>query len=282
MMGALVGALLGLGGLLILLAVTSRPVSKPQRLRAPDAAGLAGLGNVRTPVVAGACVIVGMVVGLIVLAITSLPIVGVLAAVAGAWLPIGVIRKRARGRRRALMQAWPDAVDTLVSAVRAGMSLPEAVADLGVRGPEVLRPAFEEFGTEYRATGSFGRALEGLHSRLADPVADRVIVSLRIARDVGGTDLARVLTTLSDFLRDDARSRGEIEARQGWTVNAARIAVAAPWITLGLLCTRVDAVAAYSTPTGAVVIVVCAVLSVLAYRGMMMVGSLPAEQRILR
>lgn len=282
MVGALIGAVFGLGGLFILLAFARRPARTSAPTVPADVAGLAGLGNVRTPVIAGACVMVGALLGLVVLAVTSLPVMGALSAVAGAWLPIGVLRRRARSRRRALMQAWPDAVDTLVSAVRAGMSLPEAVADLGARGPEVLRPAFEEFGVEYRATGSFASALESLHMRLADPVADRVIVSLRIARDVGGTDLARVLTTLSDFLRDDARSRGEIEARQGWTVNAARIAVAAPWLTLGLLCTRVDAVAAYSTATGAIVIAVCAVLSVLAYRTMMMVGRLPAERRILR
>jgi tight adherence protein B len=108
-----------------------------------------------------------------------------------------------------------------------------------------------------------------------------VIVSLGIAREVGGSDLGRVLATLSDFLRQDARARGEIEARQSWTVNAARVAVAAPWITLLLLCTRPETVAAYSTAAGAVILIGSAVLSVVAYRVMTAIGRLPDEPRVL-
>ena len=282
MTGLLIGALAGLGLVLILMAMTSSRqvvVAPMRRVRMID---LAGVSGVRLPALVGACLIVGGLVALVVLAVTSLPVAGMLAGIAGAWLPVAMLRRRAKRRRHTLMTAWPDAVDTLVSAVRAGMSLPEAVADLAVRGPELLRSAFAEFATEYRATGSFGVALERLHRELSDPVADRVIVSLRIARDVGGADLSKVLTTLSDFLRDDARSRGEIEARQGWTVNAARIAVAAPWLTLGLLCTRSDAVAAYSSTSGAVLICVCALMSVIAYKVMLAFGSLPTERRVLR
>ena len=46
------------------------------------------------------------------------------------------------------------------------------------------------------------------------------------------------------FLREDARTRAELETRQGWTINAARLAVAAPWIVLGLLSLRPEAVEA--------------------------------------
>ena len=282
MTGPLIGALAGMGLVLILVAIsgTNQLTKAPmRRSRMIDSAGFSG---VRLPGLVGACVIVGGLVALVALAITALPVAAVLAGIAGGWLPIAMLRRRAKHRRRALSVAWPDAVDTLVSAVRAGMSLPEAVADLSVRGPEVLRPAFAEFASEYRATGSFGVALVRLHHELSDPVADRVIVSLRIAREVGGADLSKVLTTLSDFLRDDARSRGEIEARQGWTVNAARIAVAAPWLTLGLLCTRADAVSAYSSATGAVLICVCALMSAIAYKVMLAFGSLPTERRVLR
>ena len=69
-----------------------------------------------------------------------------------------------------------------------------------------------------------------------------------MAREVGGTDLGRLLRTLSAFLREDARTRAELETRQGWTVNAARLAVAAPWI---VLAAAVAAAARRSTPTTA-------------------------------
>jgi tight adherence protein B len=126
-----------------------------------------------------------------------------------------------------------------------------------------------------------GGALLSLQGSIADPVADRVIASLRIAREVGGTDLGVVLRTLSSLLRADLRARGEIEARQSWTISAARLAVAAPWITLVLLCTRAEAASAYRSALGAVILLICAALSVLAYRLMLLIGRLPVEPRTL-
>ena len=52
----------------------------------------------------------------------------------GGYLPVAVVSGRARRRQRELAEVWPEAVDNLASAVRAGMSLPDALAALGVRG----------------------------------------------------------------------------------------------------------------------------------------------------
>jgi len=282
MTGALLGLGLGLGVLLVLLGLgTPRSAREVRVSRLRRLVDRAGLERVGPSAIVGACVGLAIVVGLLALAISGVAIVGLLAAMVAGYLPIAILRRRARTRSTALRSAWPDAVDMLGSAVRAGMSLPEAVTDMGTRGPEALRPAFTAFAADYRASGSFALALESLKDTLRDPVADRVIVSLGIARDVGGSDLGRVLATLSDFLRQDARARGEIEARQSWTVNAARVAVAAPWITLLLLCTRPETVAAYSTATGAAILVGSALLSVVAYRVMTAIGRLPDEPRVL-
>jgi tight adherence protein B len=282
MTGAVIGLGAGIGLLLILLGLMAPRAQRQARTswlrRTIDRAGLERVGP---SAIVGACVALAAVSGLLVVVISGVLILGLLAAVVFGYLPLAVLRRRARTRGIALRSAWPDAVDMLGSAVRAGMSLPEAVIDLGVRGPEALRPAFRSFAADYRASGSFALALDGLKQSLGDPVADRVIVSLGIAREVGGSDLGRVLATLSDFLRQDARARGEIEARQSWTVNAARVAVAAPWITLLLLCTRPETVAAYSTTMGAIIILGSAALSVVAYRVMTAIGKLPDEPRVL-
>ena len=71
---------------------------------------------------------------------------------------------------------------------------------------------------------------------------------MRIAREVGGSDLGRLLRTLSSFLRDDARTRAEPETRQSWVVNSARLAVAAPWILLGLFSIRTESIRAFNAP----------------------------------
>jgi len=94
------------------------------------------------------------------------------------------------------------------------------------------------FAEDYRSTGRFQECLDRLKEGLSDPIADRLIESLRIAREVGDSDLGRLLRTLSAFLREDAQTRAELETRQGWTINAARLAVAAPWIILAMLSSR--------------------------------------------
>lgn len=284
--GTLAGGLLGLasagGLLLILVSLTSPPSSRhPREGRMRRLAREAGVPTV-TPLglwAVGTAVALG--VGCTTLLITAVPVVALMAALGSAVLPLAVLRRRARQRTRAARTAWPEAVDALASGVRAGLSLPEALGSLAQRGPTVLQPAFAGFAAEYHARGSFGQALDSLQVELADPVADRVVAALRVARDVGGSDLGRVLRELSVVLREDARTRGEIEARQSWTVSAARLAVAAPWLTLALLCTRPGAVDAYRTSTGAVVLVAAAVMSLVAYRVMMRIGRLPGEPRLV-
>ncbi len=99
---------------------------------------------------------------------------------------------------------------------------------------------------------------------------------------MGGSDLGRVLRALSQFLREDARSRAELEARQSWTVNAARLALAAPWLVLVMMAFRDSALLAYREPVGVLILAIGAVLSLVAYRLMIHLGRLPEEQRVLR
>jgi tight adherence protein B len=239
-----------------------------------------------TGVTPGGLVAVSGFVGLVVAAVSFLVVpvaaVSLCFGVFAAMAPWTLVRGRARRRLAATRELWPDVVDHLASGVRAGLSLPEAVAQLGDRGPAELRPPFRAFAEDYRATGRFTESLDVLKDRLADPVADRIVEALRLTRDVGGTDLGRLLRTLSSFLRDDLRTRGEIEARQGWTVYAARLAVAAPWVVLAMLSTRPEAIGAYDSTAGAVVLLAGAACTVVAYRVMLRVARLPDDPRVLR
>jgi tight adherence protein B len=58
--------------------------------------------------------------------------------------------------------------------------------------------------------------------------------------------------------------------------------VAAPWLVLAMLASRPEATAAYNTPTGAAVLAGGAATSVVAYRFMRRLGSLPEDERVLR
>jgi tight adherence protein B len=283
-MGALVGLVAGLGLLLIWLAWSSptertAPRTRDARLRELlDRAGLVGTS------VAGfvaVCAATALVVLLVVQVISrTLPVAFVFAVMAG-YLPLAAVQSRVRRRQRELAEVWPEAVDNLASAVRAGLSLAEALSQLGRRGPEPLRPAFVAFATDYQVTGRFGECLDRLKVRLSDPVGDRVVEGLRIAREVGGGELGSLLRNLSTYLREDARTRSELESRQAWTVNGARLAVAAPWLVLLMLSFQREVITRYASPAGVVVLVTGAALCLVAYRLMVRIGRLPAERRVL-
>jgi tight adherence protein B len=282
--GALAGLALGLGLVLVIGAMTSDPPAA--RARRPHALGdlvaQSGVVGVTPTGVVLACVGTGFVAGFLVLGVSRAPVIAGAFAVIAASTPVSYLRWRRRQRADELRTLWPDVVDNLASAVRAGLSLPEALTQLAQRGPEPLRPAFRAFGEDYRATGRFGECLDRLKDRLADPVGDRIVESLRLAREVGGSDLGRLLRTLSAFLREDARTRAELETRQAWTVNAARLAVGAPWVLLALLSFRPEAVDAYNSTAGLVLLAVGGAICVVAYRLMLRIGRLPAEGRVLR
>ncbi|NEE03307.1 type II secretion system F family protein [Phytoactinopolyspora halotolerans] len=288
-MGALLGLTFGVGVVMVWQGWTGSGTSTASRnpsggvlARLDELIAEAGLEAVsgRQVLLSGAGL--GLVTGLTFLTVSRTVPVALAFAVFGAYAPVALVRLRARARQRELRDLWPDAVDNLASAVRAGLSLPEALTQLGTRGPEPLRLTFQRFGEDYRATGRFADCLDALKRRLADPTGDRIVESLRIARDVGGSDLGRLLRTLSAFLREDARTRSELEARQSWVVNAARLAVAAPWILLALLSMRSVSVEAFNAPAGWLVLAGGGGLCVAAYRLMMRVGRLPREERVLR
>jgi tight adherence protein B len=285
--GALLGMLLGCGLLLVWLAASDpRP---PRRARAGGSvavrtrlllvrAGAAGVSLVSLSVL---CTALGLLVAVVMAAVSGAAPVGVVFGLAAAYGPIALLRARARRLQRERAALWPDVVDDLASGVRAGMSLPDALSRVGERGPHGLRAAFVAFGQEYQTTGRFGVCLDHLKADLADPVGDRVVEALRVAREVGGGDLGPLLRALSGYLREDLRTRGELESRQAWTVNAARLAVGAPWVVLLLMSLQRDVVSRYASLGGSLVLLVGGGLCLLAYRLMVRIGRLPAERRVL-
>jgi tight adherence protein B len=280
-----VPALLATGLVLLVLGSNGRaPATRPRRWTRSfhDWTTQAGIRGVRPWHVVAVCGGSGAAAGLAVVALTGAPWLGLAFAGLAAWLPLGALQARRRRRLRDLCEVWPDAIDNLASGVRAGLSLPEAVAGLAQRGPVALRAPFARFADDYHATGRFGAALDRLKDELADPTADRVVEALRLAREVGGSELGRTLRTLSGFLRDEQRVRKELEARQTWVVVAARMAFATPWAVLLLLATKPEAVAAYRGAGGAVVLAIGATMAVAGYRMMLAIGRLPPEERVLR
>jgi tight adherence protein B len=285
-MTLLLGCTLGLGLVLALSpvlwpagAMRSAPGHGGFVVRLHDRLAQAGLHSVTVPLLAVVSAMVGVACAAVTLAVVPVAALGATAGLIGLALPLMAVTRRARRRRQRTRGSWPDALDHLVSAVRSGLSLPDSVSTLAHVGPDATRADFAAFEHQYAATGNFAISLDALKSRLADPVADRILETLRMSREVGGNELTTVLRNLMFSLRQEAAIRAEVEARQSWVVNAARLGVAAPWIVLLLLSTRPEAAAAYNSSAGVMVIVAGLLVSLVAYRVMLSLGRLPEERR---
>lgn len=283
-MSVILGATLGVGLLLVaspLLWPARGDALRRERGRPAYAdefafAGIPGAPLAAVLAVAGVLAAVGAALAHAVFAVPVLTAVG--GVLGGLLVPV-VIRNRANRRRSANRAIWPDVVDHLVASVRAGMSLPDSVGALAELGPAVTRTAFASFDDDFRRTGDFGHAVDTLKARLADPTADRILETLRMAREVGGTDLTAVLRGLSAYLREDATLRAEVGARQSWIRNAARLGVAAPWLLLLVLASRPETLEAYDSAAGSALILCGVGVTLVAYRLMLGLGRLPEERR---
>lgn len=280
----LVGAMLGAGVLLVLSPwlwparpAATAPAEPSALARLIGEAGFAERARPRT-VLASAALVGAIAAALVWLVFPTLPL-WLLAGIVGAYAPVAWLQSRARRRAKERRGLWPDVCDLLVSSVRAGMSLADAVASLAVSGPERLRPDFVRFARDVSASGHLDAALAGLKARLADPIADRIVETLRMAREVGGTELVPTLRALGASVRADATLRAEVEARQSWIRAAAVLGAVAPWVILGLLALRPEAAAAYGSPQGIGLILGGAVVTVVAFRLMLRVGRLAEPRR---
>lgn len=201
---------------------------------------------------------------------------GVLAA------GISFVTIRAKGsfNEAALVAAWPEVIDHLMSGIQSGLSLSESLAGLATRGPEVLRPSFVRFKATLFRSGDLTEAIDELKESFAHHGSDQIFEALLIAKTLGGSELLQILRTLGDFLRQDLALRREIEVKHGWIKNSAHISAAAPWILLLLLSTQPSTAAAYSTSTGGMILIAGLFMTAVAYIWMNRLGRLPQTPRV--
>ena len=195
--GAFVGLVLGLGLLAIWWSLWEQEGSAVRRGRIGEVLDrlrddlvVVGLGTVPPIAVPLLSAGLGLVVAAALWAVSGAVVPSVTIGTASSGLPVLLLRSAARRRATALREVWPEAVDHINSAIRAGLSLPEALVQLSRKGPEQLRPAFTEFGRDYQASGDFAASLDRLKVRLADPVGDRIV-------EVGGRDPSARLNILA-------------------------------------------------------------------------------------
>ena len=135
-------------------------------------------------------------------------LLGLLLGALGPWFFLSV--RRARRESRFLAQL-PDTLQLLAGSLQAGYSLPQAM-DSVVR--EAHPPISQEFNralVETRLGMPAEDALDGIGIRTDSRDFSWIVMAIRIQREVGG-NLAELLTTVAETLRERERLRRQVRA----------------------------------------------------------------------
>ncbi|MDP8969037.1 MAG: hypothetical protein M3N52_00705 [Actinomycetota bacterium] len=205
---------------------------RPQRLRQwMVQAGLADVGLSELVAVVAALFVVGAGLAFAVFGGVAAPLV---AGVFVGWLPVAAARARRRQRLEQARESWPRLIEEIrLQTTSMGRSVPQALFDVGRRGPEELRPAFEAAQREWLISTDFERSLNVLKARLADATADAVCETVLVAHEVGGSDIDRRLGALIEDRVQDLQGRKDAQAKQAGARFARWFVIVVP---LGMAC----------------------------------------------
>lgn len=206
------------------------------------------------------------------------------ALVAGgfaATAPAASYRNRRERLRAEAREAWPRLIEEMrLQTNSLGRSIPQALFDVGRRGPEDLRPAFSAAEREWLISTDFERTISVLKERLADPTADAACETLLVAHEVGGSDVDRRLAALAEDRVQDLQGRKDARAKQAGVRFARRFVLIVPaGMALAGLSIGTGR-AAYETALGQLLVVagLGVVVSCWAWAGRLL--RLPAEERV--
>jgi tight adherence protein B len=210
---------------------------------------------------------------------------GILPALAiagfGASFPIASARVRAQARRTRALEAWPRLIEELrILTGSLGRSIPQALFEVGGRGPDELRPAFDIAQREWLLSTDFAKTIGVLKARLGDATTDAVCETLLVAHELGGTEIDRRLEALADDRRLDCQGRKDARSRQAGARFARRFVLFVP---LGMAMAGMsvgDGRAAYGTATGQALVLVGIAVVVVCWLWASRIMRLPSEDRV--
>ena len=190
-----------------------RPGSEPSRwlLRRLSRMIVQAQADVSVGEVLAAIAVLGLLGFTLAIALTSLLLIGVGAAVVGAAAPIAWLTwQRHRVERRFAGQLL-DTIAMLAGSVRSGHSLLQALEHVVTEAPEPTRGAIALVVREIGLGASQEDALERLADRMPSDDLELIVSAVNVHHQIGGS-LARVLDSIAETINERSRIEGDIRS----------------------------------------------------------------------
>jgi len=152
--------------------------------------------------------------------------------------PFFWLKRRRKKRLRLFETQLPDAVDMLVSAMKAGYSFQAAAQFIGDEMQDPAGPEFARFYDEQRLGIDVRQAMLNLQGRVDSQDLKMFVTAVLIQRETGG-NLSDVLQNLSDLIRERIKMRGQIETLIAEPKMSARFLALLP-VVVALILTVVS------------------------------------------
>lgn len=201
--------------------------------------------------------------------------VGILGGVIGFMIPIWWLRGRQKKRVSLFRDQLPDAIDMLVSAMKAGYSFQAAMRFIGEEISAPLGPEFMRFYEEQRLGMEVRTAMLALQSRIDSLDLKMFVTAILIQRETGG-NLSEVLGNIGTLMRERAALKADIETLTAESKMSARILSALP-VVVFILINLINAnfmKPMLSSNTGIYVFVAAAFMVMAGYYTMMKIADI--------
>jgi tight adherence protein B len=219
-----------------------------------DAAGVPMRGGEWVLLHAGA-VFVG---GFLFLALTGGQVLpAIIGLVLGALAPGAYLTIKESRRKAAFAEQLPEMLQLVAGSLSAGYSLPQAFDTAAREGSAPMSTELSRALVQTRLGLPLEDALEAVGERMLSKDFSWVVMAIRIQRDVGG-NLAEVLTTVAETLRERERLRRQVNVLSAEGKLSAYILFALPIImALYMLVVRPAYISVlWTTPTGLALLIV--------------------------
>jgi Flp pilus assembly protein TadB len=273
LLAALAGGLLAVGLVLLVAELTRRapPAGTPPR-QAMIRARLTESGRRK--------ILIGLVVGLAMLAVTRWPVAALAAGLGVVFVPSLTSAKAVKLRTARLegLEQWTRRVSDMLTASRG---LEEALEVSARTAPAAIAPQVTALSRRLSARVGTQEALRIFASEIDDPAGDRIVAALLIATSQRGGGVQGVLATLAELLARDVAARREIEASRAEHRTTLRWIIAfIAGFTLFAIFNRSYS-APYGTVAGEAVLALVAILYAAGLAWLNKLGQIPAPGRFL-
>jgi tight adherence protein B len=212
------------------------------------------------------CTLCGIVFALFAVLYTHNPAIGWAALILGAFLPFSVISYRRQKRFEKFEALFPEAIDTLARAVRAGHAFTTALELISSEIAEPLAGEFRKLYEEQKFGMPVRDALMNLTQRMPLVDVKFFVTAVMLQRETGG-NLAEILDNLSYMIRERFKIQRQVKVHtaQGRMTMALLMAMPPAVVSILLIFSPEFVRPLFYDPLGHILLVSSIALQTIGY-----------------